>query len=307
MPIGTSLATMDAAAQQFETILKTEPEVTDVLASVGSGVGRFRGRRRARRRRRSRCTWSTSCNGSGRCSRSSTMCARRPGAIKDASAQFTTVGLHRRWVRRRAAAPAQRTGREHADRPVAPDRERHGRRCRAWPTCATRTPTASPELQAQLDRARMNDLGISATEVGTAFRTAVAGPRSRRCSGTGMPDLDITLIANEQTRNDPSGPRPATAQVQRTGHTNHPGRHRPDRKRPGARPDQALQPRAYALNLGQRRGPQRRATSQPTSRKPSTQQVQLPPDYIVQNLGQAQQQQTRLWAPCSPRCRSRSS
>jgi hydrophobic/amphiphilic exporter-1 (mainly G- bacteria), HAE1 family len=62
----------------------------------------------------------------------------------------------------------------------------------------------SPELQARFDPTRMNDQGITAADAGRALRWAVAGTQVSTLQRQGLADLDITLIADEQSRNDPT-------------------------------------------------------------------------------------------------------
>ena len=96
-------------------------------------------------------------------------------SIKNASFQFTTTsfigGGYGAALQVQLSGPDENTLIDL----VEPDRRRS---CSGVPGVADVRNTdaeQSPELQAQLDRARMNDLGITATEVGNALRTAVAG------------------------------------------------------------------------------------------------------------------------------------
>ena len=60
----------------------------------------------------------------------------------------------------------------------------------------------SPELRMLLDRDRMKDLGLSAADVGQALRMAVSGVQVSTYRVEGQTELDLTLIANQETRDD---------------------------------------------------------------------------------------------------------
>ena len=60
----------------------------------------------------------------------------------------------------------------------------------------------SPELQVVLERERMKDLGLSSATVGQALRMAVSGAQVSTYRVEGQDELDLTLIANQETRGD---------------------------------------------------------------------------------------------------------
>src|SRR5579883_636951 len=59
-----------------------------------------------------------------------------------------------------------------------------------------------PEVRAFLDRQRMSDLGVTATQVATALRTAIGGTTATQLQVQGQAGIDITVIADEAVRND---------------------------------------------------------------------------------------------------------
>jgi HAE1 family hydrophobic/amphiphilic exporter-1 len=59
-----------------------------------------------------------------------------------------------------------------------------------------------PELRAFLDRQRMSDVGVTATQVATALRTAIGGTIATQFQVQGQAGIDITVIANQDLRND---------------------------------------------------------------------------------------------------------
>jgi HAE1 family hydrophobic/amphiphilic exporter-1 len=61
---------------------------------------------------------------------------------------------------------------------------------------------AEPEVRAFLDRQRMSDMGVTATQVANALRTAIGGTVATQLQIQGQAGIDITVIANDATRND---------------------------------------------------------------------------------------------------------
>src|SRR5262249_35765338 len=61
---------------------------------------------------------------------------------------------------------------------------------------------AQPEVRAVLNRQRMADLGVSASQVGTALRTAIGGTTVKQLQVEGQNPIDITVISNKDLRND---------------------------------------------------------------------------------------------------------
>jgi len=61
---------------------------------------------------------------------------------------------------------------------------------------------AQPEVRAVLNRQRMADLGVSASQVGTALRTAIGGTTVTQLQVEGQSAIDITVISNKDLRND---------------------------------------------------------------------------------------------------------
>jgi len=62
----------------------------------------------------------------------------------------------------------------------------------------------SPEVQLVVDRSRTQDLGLTAAQVGSVLRTAVAGSKVSTFRVEGQPELDLTVIADQATRQDPN-------------------------------------------------------------------------------------------------------
>jgi hydrophobic/amphiphilic exporter-1 (mainly G- bacteria), HAE1 family len=59
-----------------------------------------------------------------------------------------------------------------------------------------------PEVRAFLDRQRMSDVGVTATQVATALRTAIGGTVATQFQVQGQAGIDVTVIANDEIRND---------------------------------------------------------------------------------------------------------
>ncbi len=59
-----------------------------------------------------------------------------------------------------------------------------------------------PEVRAFLDRQRMSDMGVTATQVATALRTAIGGTTVTQLRVEGQAGIDITVLANRDVRND---------------------------------------------------------------------------------------------------------
>jgi hydrophobic/amphiphilic exporter-1 (mainly G- bacteria), HAE1 family len=61
---------------------------------------------------------------------------------------------------------------------------------------------AQPEIRAVLNRQRMADLGVNASQVGSALRTAIGGTTVTQLQVEGQSAIDITVVASEDLRND---------------------------------------------------------------------------------------------------------
>jgi HAE1 family hydrophobic/amphiphilic exporter-1 len=61
---------------------------------------------------------------------------------------------------------------------------------------------AEPEVRAYVDRDRTSDLGMSATQIAIALRTAIGGNTVTQLAVPGQVGIDITVIANKDIRND---------------------------------------------------------------------------------------------------------
>jgi multidrug efflux pump subunit AcrB len=62
---------------------------------------------------------------------------------------------------------------------------------------------AQPEVRAILDRKRMADLGVTASQVGAALRAAIGGTSTtNQFQRSGQTGIDITVIADRDIRND---------------------------------------------------------------------------------------------------------
>ncbi|HZU04432.1 MAG TPA: efflux RND transporter permease subunit [Chloroflexota bacterium] len=59
-----------------------------------------------------------------------------------------------------------------------------------------------PEVRAFLDRQRMADLGVTASQVANALRTAIGGNTVTQLRVEGQSGIDITVLANRDLRND---------------------------------------------------------------------------------------------------------
>jgi hydrophobic/amphiphilic exporter-1 (mainly G- bacteria), HAE1 family len=291
LPAGSSLDATDAVVRQVEDIVNTEPEVRDVLSTVGdSGAGLF----------------STSTAGTAGGSvtvklvdkreRQRTVfqvlndVRRKAASIQGASFQFTTSNLagggFSADLQVQVSGPDLNTLIDVSNQIVAVMSNVPG-------VADVRNTDAerSPELQAQFNRARLNDLGLSATDAGKALRTAIAGTQVSTLQRPGLADLDITLIATENTRNDPNalsqlplkftkGGTPITlASIGGIAESQAPGQIK--------RYDRARSLTITGSVVGRSSG-----DVASDIQKAINTQVELPPDYSVQMLGQAQQQQS---------------
>jgi len=61
---------------------------------------------------------------------------------------------------------------------------------------------AQPEIRAVLNRQRMADLGVNASQIGSALRTAIGGTTVTQLQVEGQSAIDITVVASKDLRND---------------------------------------------------------------------------------------------------------
>jgi hydrophobic/amphiphilic exporter-1 (mainly G- bacteria), HAE1 family len=200
MPAGTSLLATDGAVRQFEDILKTYPEVDKVLAQVGSSSSSI-----------------FTSSGSGASGASVTvklvgLKQRRRSvfqiiddvrnaakSIPDANIQLATSGLVGGGST--AALQVQIRGSD-MNTLIDLSQQVEATMLTVPGAIDVRNLEAerSPEWQINLDRQRMKDLGISSAEVGSALRTALSGVQISTLQRVNQPELDLTLVANEEAR-----------------------------------------------------------------------------------------------------------
>jgi HAE1 family hydrophobic/amphiphilic exporter-1 len=198
MPPGTSLAANSAAMARLEQGLIQMPEVEAFTTTVGSGGGGQGGVERngtisvqlIEKNRRSRSVFDVMQEVRG-------LQAQIPGMRLRASVQSPLIGGGSTPISIRLIGDNMHTLQELAGQVETLIRETPG-------TVDIRNEAAvgEPEVRALLDRQRMADLGITATQVSNALRTAIAGLTVTQLRVEGQAGIDITVLANKDLRND---------------------------------------------------------------------------------------------------------
>jgi hydrophobic/amphiphilic exporter-1 (mainly G- bacteria), HAE1 family len=206
LPAGSSLAATDAVVQRLEAILKTEPEVTDVLSTIGSGTGGFGGSTGT-------AGGQMTVNLKPKLQRQRSVFAvladvrRQAQSIKGANIQYTVQSFIGNGFQAAlnvivvgpAGAPDETTLIALSQQVANVVGSVQG------VTDVRNLDSAqAPEWQAQLDPVRMNDLGINSTEAGNSLQTGLAGTLVGTLQQTGQVEQDITLIGTPQAQQDPT-------------------------------------------------------------------------------------------------------
>jgi hydrophobic/amphiphilic exporter-1 (mainly G- bacteria), HAE1 family len=199
MPPGTSLAANSAAMARVEQALSEIPEIESFTTQVGQSGNRFGGTDRngnisvqlVERSHRQRTVFEVMQD------------IRRvqssiPGMRVRASVQPVLIGGGGSTpINIRLLGDNMRTLEQLANQVEDVVRNTEG-------TVDIRNDAAvgEPEIRAFLDRQRMSDMGVTAAQVGTALRTAIGGTSLTQFRVEGQAGMDITVLADQVTRND---------------------------------------------------------------------------------------------------------
>jgi HAE1 family hydrophobic/amphiphilic exporter-1 len=194
MPSSTKLDVTNASILQLEKMLREQvPEISSIYTTVGSGGGPFgsSGRsgsltvRLVDKNERSRTIWQIM-------SQVRTLAA----AIPEMSAQVSSsggiagMGPGGNMMMIRVAGSDADTLTQVASRV-----EQVARGVPGIMDVRSGASASDPELQTSLNRNRMGDLGITATQVATTLRAMVSGSVASRYQPTGRTQVDINVIA----------------------------------------------------------------------------------------------------------------
>ncbi len=203
MPGGTSLEVTDTVARQVEEIALAYPETRNVLAQIGSKGGNVFNQLGP-----SGAQLTVNLVGKRERKRSSAEIAEdlrlKTQHIPDANIQISVAG-------------SIQTGASQGDLQMmiaGPDIDTLIDLAKQVEQVMKETPgivsvrnmqaERSPEVQLVVDRSRTQDLGLTAAQVGAVLRTAIAGSKVSTFRVEGQPELDLTVIANQTTRQDPN-------------------------------------------------------------------------------------------------------
>jgi hydrophobic/amphiphilic exporter-1 (mainly G- bacteria), HAE1 family len=203
MPAGSSLQTTDQAVRQFEDMLKAYPEVDKVLSDVGgksnslTSIASSGGVTGAQvtvklvdKKLRQRSVFQIADD-----------VRTRVKSIPEAQVQISTanslVSLLGAGLQVQVRGPDMDTliG-------LSKQIEEVMRNTPGVVEVRNLEAERSPEWQVNLDRDRMKDLGISAAEAGQALRTAMGGTQISTLQRENESEIDITLIGDEEARQD---------------------------------------------------------------------------------------------------------
>ena len=291
MPAGTSLQATDQATRQLEEIVFALPETDKVLTQVGSKGGSFFG-------------------GSGAGASGSTVTViladkkarnrsvfqivdevrQKVKSIPEANVQLSTSSFMGGGMG--AALQVQVQGPDmNTLIDLSKQVEEVMKQVPGVADVRNVEAERSPEFQARLNRDRMNDLGISSAEVGMTLRTAIAGAQASTYKREGQSDLDITLVTNEQTRNNTSELARLPLKFSKTGAPITLGQVASIEQADGpAQIKRYNRQRTLTITgsvVGRSSGDVSRDINDAVAKK-----LQLPPGYRVAQVGQAEQQQS---------------
>jgi HAE1 family hydrophobic/amphiphilic exporter-1 len=199
MPPGTSLAGNSAAIARVEEALLRIPEVESFTTTVGQSGSRFGGTDRngqiqvqlVEKGRRQRSIFEIM-------NEVRAVQGQVPGLALRASVQPPIIGGGGSTpINIRLMGDNIRTLEQLAEQVETIVRNTPG-------TVDIRNDAAlgEPEVRAFLDRQRMSDLGVTATQVATALRTAIGGNTVTQLRVEGQAGIDITVLANRDLRAD---------------------------------------------------------------------------------------------------------
>ncbi|HZU05952.1 MAG TPA: efflux RND transporter permease subunit [Chloroflexota bacterium] len=199
MPPGTSLAANSAAMARIEQALLQIPEVDSFTTTVGQAGSRQGGSDRngtiavqlVPKTERSRSVFEVM-------QQVRQVQAEIPGMQLRLSVQSPLIGGGGSTaINIRLLGDNMRTLQQLAEQVEAIVRNTPG-------TVDVRNDAAvgEPEVRAFLDRQRMADLGVTASQVATALRTAIGGTTVTQLQVEGQTGVDITVVAKQDLRND---------------------------------------------------------------------------------------------------------
>ncbi len=202
MPPGTSLAGNSAAIAKIEEALLNIPEVESFTTTVGQAGSRFGGTDRngqiavqlTEKSKRQRSVFEVMQD-------VRRVQASIPGMKLRASVQSPLIGAGGSIpINLRLLGDSMSTL-----EPLAAQVEQLVRDTPGTVDIRNDASLGEPEVRAFLDRQKMADLGVTATQVATALRTAIGGNTITQAFRVeGQTGLDITVLADKITRNDPT-------------------------------------------------------------------------------------------------------
>jgi hydrophobic/amphiphilic exporter-1 (mainly G- bacteria), HAE1 family len=216
MPPGTSLATNSAAMARVEQALLNLPEVESFTTTVGQSGSRAGGADRngqiavqlMEKAHRQRSVFQV-MQDVRRVQRDVPGLQVRPGveSALAGSGGRTPINL-------RLMGTNSQTLQQLAEQVEALVRETPG-------TVDVRNDAdlAQPEVRAILDRRRLADLGVTASQAGNALRTAIGGTTVTQLQREGEAGIDITVLADRELRNDVTALANVPIPVGSTGNT----------------------------------------------------------------------------------------
>jgi HAE1 family hydrophobic/amphiphilic exporter-1 len=192
MPAGTSLEVTDKATRQLEAQLSRIPQVVNVFSSVGSGGFGGSGTRSANvsvelkdKRERDRTIWEIMAQ------------ARQIVAgIPEMSAQVSSSGGVGGMGRGGNNVRIEVTGDDlETLREVTGRVEQIVRQVPGITDVRSGAASVDPEVRAVMDRKKMAELGITASQVASTLRTFVSGQVVTQFQPEGQSQTDITIVA----------------------------------------------------------------------------------------------------------------
>ena len=197
LPTGTSLDQTDQAVRQIEAALQAMPEVESLFTTVGSGGGPGGGGNSGNiavqlvdRSQRKRTVFEVMAD------------ARRLSPmIPDGNLQVSGGGggfgggFGGIQIRIMGDDLDTLTA-------LARQAEQVARQTPGIASTRSGATSALPEVRAVLDRKRMAELGLTATQVSTTLRTAISGSTVTELQPIGQDQIDVTLVGNNPDRLD---------------------------------------------------------------------------------------------------------
>jgi HAE1 family hydrophobic/amphiphilic exporter-1 len=196
MPVGSSVTVTDAAMQKMENALRAMPEVKNVFSTVGGGgdsAQQARGRISVDlvdKGQRTRTVWQIT-------SQVRAVGKTIPNAIVTTQVPSVLFGGFGSSITMRITGPDIDTLGQ-----VAAQAQQIVEQTPGTTEVQNSGQLGEPELRAVLDRQRMADNGITATQVGNAVRTLVAGTVVSQYQPEGGAEVDITVVGKDVSQFD---------------------------------------------------------------------------------------------------------